>query len=425
MGNEVTAQAGTKGLTFAVPAHLATAMTKAGGGNIQERVSTNAIHFGGKEWSITINGETKVLKRRTEDGEEEKLQILRVVVLDQGQRGRSWYESGYDEDNPRAPDCWSGDSKHPDPSLGAPQGTTCALCPKSAKGSGATASNPDAVACRGYKLLAVVPANALDSPPLKLKLATTSIWDSRDEEATAAGWYAWENYTKFLRANGVGYTNAMITRMRFASGNFPKIQFARGDFLDAEDFQKTLAVAQTDEVKALLVGFTPATPGEAPAQPKGKALPKDEDDGPAPDPVFSKTGAAAEQAQAAETAKAQAKAKADAEAQAAAAAAAAEAAKKAAAKAAKVAAAKAAAEAAAAAAAAALKAAEEDEDDGSAFDEEATVAATPAAIAAAKSTAVAEAAPPKKTAKKEPAAAPATAPAEVPPSLGGILGEWE
>lgn len=419
MGNEVAARQGTTSLSFAVPAHLAQAMVTAGGGNIAEKQSVPSLTYGGKVWTMSVNGEKKVLQRRNEDGEMENVQVLRVVVLDYSKhRGRSYYEGAFNPDDPKQPDCWSEDGKRPHASVEQPACGTCELCPKATKGS-RIVDGREMIACAQYRMVVVVPANNLDFQPLRLRLAVTSDWDKSDDEAVAAGWYGFQNYTDFLRANGCGYTNALITRMRFANTNYPKVQFARGDFLELADFQKTLAVAQTDEVKKLLAGFTPAGAEGKPAKNTGKPLPEDdESNNPAAppegvaDPVFSKTGAAAEKAQAEEQAKEQAKAKA-----AAADAQAAEAAKKAAAKAAKVAAAKAAAEAAAAAA----KAAEEDEDDGSAFDE-APTAPTPAP---AKVTAVAEAAPPKKAAKKEPAVAPPTALAEAPPSLGGILSEWE
>ena len=45
MGNEVAAQAGTKGLSFAVPAHIAARIKAAGGGNIPDKNTTNSITF--------------------------------------------------------------------------------------------------------------------------------------------------------------------------------------------------------------------------------------------------------------------------------------------------------------------------------------------------------------------------------------------
>ena len=426
MGNEVTAQAGTKGLSFAVPAHLAAAMVVAGGGNIAEKATVPSLTYGGKVWTMSLNGEKKVLQRRNEEGEMENVQVLRVIVLDYAKhRGRSYYEGAFDADTPRQPECWSEDGKRPHASVEAPQHTVCDTCPMAAKGSKIVDGKPT-IACSQYRMLAVVPAANLDFEPLRLRLAVTSDWDKSDEEAIASGWYGFQNYTDFLRANGVGFTNALVTRMRFGNANYPKVQFARGDFLDNDAFQKTLEVAQGDAVKKLLSGFAPAGGNGKPVEPKGKALPKDDPEEPVADPVFSKTGRAAEEAQAAltaaakdaEVAKQYAAVKAADDAKAAAALKA-----KADAKAVKVAAAKAAAEAAAAAAEAARKAAEGDDDDESGGFDEAPAVKQPEPPKPAP--AAAETAPPKKADRKTPPPAPVTAPAEVPPALTGILGEWD
>src|SRR5271165_1343339 len=148
MGNEVQVQQSAKGLSFALPASLAARMAAAGG-NIQAKATVNSLLWGGKEWAMVVNGDKKRLQRRSEEtGEMEPVQIVQVVVLDQSKRGRSYYEGDYDESNPRAPDCWSEDQRKPHASVEQPQCSTCELCPKAAKGSKASASNADAVACR-------------------------------------------------------------------------------------------------------------------------------------------------------------------------------------------------------------------------------------------------------------------------------------
>lgn len=429
MANEVATQKAANGLSFAVPAHLQSAMASAGHGNIAEKASVPSLTYGGKVWTMVVGGEKKILRRKNEDGEMENVQILRVVVLDYAkQRGRALYEGAYDDANPRQPECWSEDGKKPHVAVEAPQCSSCEVCPKAAKGS-KVVDGREMIACAQHRMLAVVPANNPEFEPLRLKIAVTSDWDKSDEESMAEGWYGFSNYVDFLRANGCAWSNALVTRMRFANTKYPKVQFARGDFLDADEFQKTLAIGQGEGVKKLLSGWTPAGADGKPV--KGKPLPAD-DETPAADPVFSKTGAAAEQAVKDLAAKAAAQEVAiAAEARAAAQEeadrlAATEAKAKAAAKAAKVAAAKAAAEAAATAAAAALKAAEEDEDDGaSGFDEPAKAPPTAPVKAAAPLDATPPPAKKGDSKEKEPPAAPASAPAEVPPTLTGILGEWE
>lgn len=437
MGNEVANQQGTTGLSFAVPAHVLAARAARGGGNIAPPVTTNSLTFAGKEWAITVNGERKVLDRPAivQVGSEwkphptlrEKLQIINVVVVDQSKRGRDFYAKEYDPANPTGPDCWSDDSNKPHSSVAAPQCKSCGVCPNAAPGSRATAQNPKATACKGFKLLAVQPVKDgtvnHDFPVLRLKLRGGSIWDSRDEESVAQGWYGWDNYAKFLAANGVSFSGEMITTMRFASTEHPQIQFGRGDWLETEDCEKVFTRSKTEEVQKLLAGFA-ATPRAS--APEGKPLPQD--DYPAdvqrPDPVFSQSGAAAQAAQEAESARLKTEAyeadlarlvaqeaeakKAQAEAEA-----------KAEAKAAKIAEAKrliAEAEAEAVA-----------EEVGrvidATFDEPAPTApvAPPPPVVSAP---VKEAAPPKRNTKKAAEPAPPMQIAEVPEALTGILDAW-
>ena len=107
MGNEVAAQQGIKAAVgmAVVPEHLKAAMAAAGAGNIREGVVSNTLTFGGKTWKMTINGETKALQRPDpETGEMENVQVVQVVVLDQSDRGRNFYDQGFDPDSPKAPD---------------------------------------------------------------------------------------------------------------------------------------------------------------------------------------------------------------------------------------------------------------------------------------------------------------------------------
>lgn len=428
MGNEVTAQAGTRAAVGlpAIPDHLKAAMAAAGEGNIRAGASTNTLSFGGKAFKFTVNGESKVAQKWDEEaGMMVNQQVIQLVVLDQSDRGRRYYEKGYDPDNPSAPDCWSQNGKAPHASVEVPVCSSCGACPKSIKGS-RVVEGREMIACSGFRLLSVQPVKMIegrpviahDFPPMRMTLPPTSIWDEQDEESANAGWYGWDNFTKLMRANGAQWTNASVVRVRPANTDFAKVQFARGDYLSAEDFARTRARAQQDDVKAMLQGWTsPRTEDGAPT--KGKPLPKDEEprnEGAPPvgDPVFSQSGAAAEAAQAAEIAKAikdaQVKALYDAEV----AKKAAEAKKAADAKAKKIAEARrllAEAEAAEGAPAAV---------DNGGFDDVA-----PTAPAAVPAPIVDTPAPPKNTAKAAPPAAPAAAPAEVPAALATILGDWE
>jgi hypothetical protein len=271
MGNEVAAQAGTKGLSFAVPAHIAARIKAAGGGNIPDKNTTNSITFAKKIWEMHINGESKPVTRPDPDtGELENVQILRVVVVDWNQvKERAYYEGNWTGQG-RQPDCWSPDGKKPHASVENPQGATCETCPMSFKGS-LVKDGKEMVACGQNRILVVIPEKNLDYPAMRMKLAVTSDWDAKDDEAVANGWYAWKNYVEFLRANGLDHSGAVVTQMRFANTNWPKVQFKLAKFLEEEEFDKVLARSKSEEVQKLLAGFNPAP------KPQGKPLPKDEE----------------------------------------------------------------------------------------------------------------------------------------------------
>lgn len=407
MGNEAAVQQSAKGLTFAVPAYL-TARIKAGGlSNIAEKSTVNQLTFGGKAWTTHVNGDSKLLQRRSEDGELENVQILRVIVLDYAKvRGRNYYAQNYDSKNIKPPDCFSDDGRKPHSSVAEPKNSVCETCAMAAKGS-KIFNGKEMIACQQHRLLAVIPAADLKFPPLRLKFSVTSDWDKQDEESSAAGWYGWSNYTDLLRANGLDFTGALVTKMRFANTEYPKIQFARGDFLDEDALTVVERLAKSDEVQKLLSGFTPSA--AAKSEPKGKPLPQDDE--PTPEEI------AADNARAAEVAAFDAVSKAKAAADAEAAAVKAEADRKAAERVAKVAVKKAAAEKAAAEAAAKAKPAEDD----GAWDERKPINAAVAALTTARATETTDM--PARRAAPQVTVSPGAV-VEVPAALTGILGAW-
>jgi hypothetical protein len=219
---------------------------------------------------MNINGESKPVTRRDPDTNElENVQILRVVVVDWNQvKERAYYEGNWTGVS-RQPDCWSPDGKKPHASVENPQGATCETCPMSFKGS-KVLDGKQMIACGTSRVLVVVPEKNMEYAAMKLKLAVTSDWDAKDDEAVANGWYAWKNYVDFLKANGLDHSGAVVTQMRFANVNFPKVQFKLARFLEEEEFDKVLARSKSEEVQKLLAGFNPV------AKPQGKPLPKDD-----------------------------------------------------------------------------------------------------------------------------------------------------
>ena len=263
----------------AVPAHLQ-AFAEELGTNITERGTTPSLSYGGKVWTISLNGEKTKLVKRNEDGDEEPRQIMRVVILDFAKRrGRTYYEGSYDPDKVGAPICWSDDGLEPHASVAEPQCKTCAACPMSAKGSKVTDNGKAVKACSEHRMLAVVPAGQLDFTPLRLKLAITSDWDKQSPDMEASNWFAFSNYTDNLKVRGVAHTAMMVTKMKFdPTADYPKVMFSPDRYLDEEESATVLPLVKSAEVASLISGsWTPeGADGKVVAPPvkeKPKALP--------------------------------------------------------------------------------------------------------------------------------------------------------
>lgn len=365
-----------------VPAHLAALFD--GESNIAPRFSINQLSYRGKIWRRVVGGEETALMRTGEDGSEEPMPIVSLVVLDQNRnRSRAFYAGSYEEGKNSAPDCYSGDGVTPDASVKEPCSATCATCPNAVKGSKITESGKQSTLCSPFKRIAVVPSQHIGQhPAMLLRIAQTSVWDKDNAENEAKGWYAWDQYVDMLRARGANHTAVVETKVKFDMRTaYPKLLFSASRWLNPDEGAAVKAVIteNQEDIKTILTGGgsdgvmgAPAAAHTAEAPAKAAAAP-------------------AKPAKAAETAEA----KAAKEAAAAAAKAAADAEAKAAAKAARIAAAQ---------AALAAAAAEDDEPE----------VAAPAPIA--------KAAP----AKAAPAAAAAPVVATgTPAALGDLLAGWD
>lgn len=250
--------------------------------NIQERQTVPTLTYGGKVWSIILNGEKKALTKKNEEGDDIPLPIVRMVVIAFApRRGRAYYEKNYNPDTVSAPDCWSDDGIKPHDTVRAKQAAECAKCPMSVKGSKVTDNNKEVAACQQHRLLAVVPAHDLDFQPMRLKISITSDWDKDNKAQADKGWYGFSNYTDMLRAQGVKHTGALITKMKFDGAvDYPKVMFGAAGWLDEDGLAKVAALAKDPEVlKLLSSSYTPGgtdTPAAAPAV--QEASDSDEDD---------------------------------------------------------------------------------------------------------------------------------------------------
>lgn len=269
-----------------------------GGGNIKERATVPSVTYGGKVWTLNLNGERHKLTKRDEDGDEAPVPILRVVVLGYADSmGRTYYPGEYDPDKPGKPDCWSDDGRTPHASVQEPIAKSCADCPKAVKGSKITPQGKAVTACALHRMVVVAPANNLGQmPPLRLRLAVTSNYDKKSPELEAAGWYAFQQYVDLLRARRVPHSAMLVTKMKFDPNvDYPKVIFSPDRWL--EDSEKAIVgpMSQLPEVKQLLSGaWSPngadgvrtdgpakpaiAAPVEEDIKPAKVKIPVDEDD---------------------------------------------------------------------------------------------------------------------------------------------------
>lgn len=243
-----------------VPAHIAAAF--ADEGNIADKVTVNSISYTGKVWTLSIDGTKTKLIKRNADGDEEPVSVMKVILCDYNRRrGRAYYEGDYDPDNTAAPLCWSNDGIAPPDTVPAKQSPKCETCPKAVKGSKINAQGKPTVACPQHKMLAVVPAAQIGKfPPLRLKIAITSIYDKTSTDQMAQGWMAFDQYMDYLKSNGVNHTAQIVTKIKFdPTTAYPKLFFAVDRWLEPSEVQAVLPIVKSDAVKELLDGsWTPA-----------------------------------------------------------------------------------------------------------------------------------------------------------------------
>ena len=222
--------------------------------NIKPRAGVPTLSYAGRKWATIINGEKTVFMRRNADGDEEPVGTLRVIILDCAQkRGRTYYEGAFNPETATRPDCWSGDGEKPDPSVENPQGAACASCPMSVKGSKIDQMGREAVACGQHRMVAVVPAGNLDHPPMRLRLAITSDFDSQSPDLDKLGWFAFRNYTDYLRTRQITHTAKVVTKVRFdPNKDYAKVVFSAERFVGPDQIARVNELVHSPEVKELI-----------------------------------------------------------------------------------------------------------------------------------------------------------------------------
>ena len=222
--------------------------------NIKARAGVPTLSYRGRKWSTIINGEKVTFVRKNAEGDEEPVGVLRVIILAFApDRGRTYYVGDFDPENAARPDCWSADGKAPDSSVEAPPAPKCADCPMSVKGSKINALGKETTACGQHRMVAVVPAGNLEHPPMRLRLAMTSDFDSQSPDLEKAGWFAFRNYTDYLRTRQITHTSKVVTKIKFdPNKDYAKVVFSPEKFIDPAQAAKIAELVRSDEVKVLI-----------------------------------------------------------------------------------------------------------------------------------------------------------------------------
>jgi hypothetical protein len=233
----------------ALPAHIANAQGELGT-NIADRTTVPSLSYEGKTWAISKDGNKAPLQARNDDGDMVPIPVMRMCVLAyNGDRGRAYYPSVYNPAQSTQPDCWSADGKTPDPSAKNKQSTACNGCPMSVKGS-KVQDGKEMIACSSHRMIAIAPAFDIAGDPLRLKIAVTSDWD---KEVVEHGWFAFRQYTDYLKSKGITHTGLVVTKAKFdPTTAYPKILFALDRLLSADEVAQVLLAAKSPKVQELL-----------------------------------------------------------------------------------------------------------------------------------------------------------------------------
>lgn len=257
--------------TLQLPDHLRHAFGEES--NLPDRVTVPSLTYKGKVWTVSDSGDKARIEKADADGDVMPVQTLRTIILDYGKRrGRALYEGGFEDDKPKMPICYSDDgvtaSKDVKEGLDGPNGFVtipkrkCDGCPMAAKGSKVDERGKAVVACSQHRMLAVlpvIPGKGLYPKPLRLKIAVTSDYDKTSEEATAKGWFAYQQFLDFLRAKGVPHTATLLVKMKFDDTvAYPKIFFQPERFLSEAETEFVAPLTKSEEVAGLIsAGWTP------------------------------------------------------------------------------------------------------------------------------------------------------------------------
>lgn len=198
--------------------------------------------------------------------------IIIVGIMPAGNTNyRAWYAEKYVEGSSAPPACWSADGVHPSDKSHKKQSDACATCAKNVSGTSETGKGK---ACSSRKKLAVVYAHDPLLRVFSLDLSGTALYGKSAREVDM--YFTLAEYAKHLKQGGAIW-EGIVTEMHFAEGSNIGVRFKAKSYVDADTFNRVMALHGTDDVnKALLVDFPaykePEAAATAAAAPDQKSM---------------------------------------------------------------------------------------------------------------------------------------------------------
>lgn len=176
--------------------------------------------------------------RIVENGDETLIPTLHLDVVVVGANpglSKTWYAQGWSPDqDANAPDCSSDNGIVPNNDSPSKQAVSCAACPQNVWGSKSTDTGQELKACSDHKRIAVC---GPDDPSAGIYLLSV----------TPAALKGLGQYIRQLSQHGIP-VECVITRLTFdPAASFPKLVFAMGGFLSAEQQAAVDAAMQDPE----------------------------------------------------------------------------------------------------------------------------------------------------------------------------------
>lgn len=241
------------------------------------------LHIKGKVFSVTKDGERRMLTRMIDD-EEIPVASLNLTVVRANHKSRVFYAKSYSEGDSEGakPTCFSHDGIRPDATVETPQATSCAACPNAVWGSKVSTDGQGGkgTACAVNTRLAVMDPKAPDTMYLL--------------RAPAASRGPFQEAVKIADSHGKDY-NEVVMKISFdVELSTPKLLFKPNGLLSDELYAKvqehydsptvldivgTPTVRMAEEVTQARPALPVSAPAPALAAPRKPApLVVDEDD---------------------------------------------------------------------------------------------------------------------------------------------------